>query len=84
MNNTGLLVANDISMKRIPALMYNLSRMGVSNTMVLCEDGRNLVNLFEKKDQHSGFDRVLLDAPCTGLGIVARDHSIKTKKVSLL
>ena len=50
MNNTGLLVANDISSKRIPALMYNLSRMGVSTAMVICEDGRNLVNLFKKKD----------------------------------
>lgn len=50
MNNTGLLIANDISLKRIPALKYNLSRMGVSNSMVICEDGRNLVNFFKKKD----------------------------------
>ena len=50
MNNTGLLVANDISLKRIPALKYNLSRMGVNNALVICEDGRNLKEVFKKNN----------------------------------
>ena len=45
--------------------------------MVVNYDGKELCEVF--KDQK--FDRVLLDAPCTGMGIIARDASIKMKKV---
>ena len=47
MNNTGRLVANDISAGRIPALQYNLYRMGVTNAMIIQNDGRNLPLLFK-------------------------------------
>lgn len=45
--------------------------MGITNCVVTNYDGRKLSNSF------SNFDKILLDAPCTGLGIVARDASIK-------
>jgi ribosomal RNA methyltransferase Nop2 len=71
MKNTGILVANDLKKERLKSLNANLHRLGVSNTVSVCRDGRKLPKMFAK------FDRVLLDAPCTGLGVIARDHSIK-------
>lgn len=59
-------------------MQYNLLRMGVTNALITQNDGRNLPLLFKNQ-----FDRVLLDAPCTGLGIIARDPGIKRKKVKL-
>jgi ribosomal RNA methyltransferase Nop2 len=76
MKNTGVLVANDLSKDRQKATIGNLHRLGVRNAVVTCFDGRELNKHFEK------FDRILLDAPCTGLGIIARDPSVKvTRKV---
>ena len=77
MGNTGQVVANDLKLDRLTALNYNLFRCGVTNALVVNYDGKVLPEVF--KDNL--FDRVLLDAPCTGFGIIARDHSIKQKKV---
>ncbi|KAH8067527.1 rRNA (cytosine-C5-)-methyltransferase [Aureococcus anophagefferens] len=53
------------------ATVANLHRLGVSNAVVCCHDGRAFPGVM------GGFDRVLLDAPCTGLGVISRDQSIK-------
>jgi 25S rRNA (cytosine2870-C5)-methyltransferase len=67
MKNTGCLVANDPKKERLKSLYANLHRLGVNNTVVVSYDGRKLPQIFHK------FDRVLLDAPCTGLGVIARE-----------
>ncbi len=74
MKNTGVLVANDIHKARLPSLVANLHRMGVRNSIVTHFDGRKLSKHFSK------FDRILLDAPCSGLGVISRDPSIKLNK----
>ena len=74
MKNTGILVANDLKKERLKSLNANLHRLGVSNAVVVCQDGRRLPKMFAK------FDRVLLDAPCSGLGVIARDPQIKVQK----
>ncbi|GMF09370.1 unnamed protein product [Phytophthora lilii] len=74
MKNTGTIIANDLKKQRLKATVANLHRLGVKNTSVSCYDGRKVPSLFK------GFDRVLLDAPCTGMGVIARDPSIKTQK----
>ncbi|CAH0515494.1 unnamed protein product [Peronospora belbahrii] len=74
MKNTGSIIANDLKKQRLKATVANLHRLGVKNTSVSCYDGRKVPSVFR------GFDRVLLDAPCTGMGVIARDPSIKTQK----
>ena len=71
MKNTGVLVANDLKKERLKSLNANLHRLGVTNTVVINHDGRKIPSLYSK------FDRCLLDAPCSGLGVIARDPSIK-------
>ena len=72
MKNTGLLMANDVSKSRSKAVVGNLHRLGVQNTIVCTYDGRTFPQVM------TGFDRVLLDAPCSGTGIISKDPSIKT------
>jgi len=74
MKNTGLLFANDININRIKALTANLQRMGVHNSVIINMDGINIAS------HVNHFDRVLLDAPCTGLGVVSKDASVKVKR----
>lgn len=71
MKNTGVLVANDLKKDRLKSLNANLHRLGVTNTVVSNYDGRKITSIFTK------FDRALLDAPCSGIGVISRDHSIK-------
>jgi len=74
MGSKGILVANDAKADRLPSLIANLTRMGVTCSIVSCLDGRKV------PDAMRGFDRILLDAPCTGLGIIARDPSVRASK----
>ena len=74
MRNTGLLYANDANRDRCKAVVGNLHRLGVTNTVVCSYDGRKLEKIMK------GFDRVMLDAPCSGTGVIAKDPSVKTKK----
>lgn len=73
MKGRGLLVANEINPKRARVLSRNLERMGVTNALVLNEDPRNLARRF------SGFfDRILVDAPCSGEGMFRREEAAVT------
>lgn len=74
MKNTGVIFANDISKERCRAISANCHRLGVMNTVICHKDGRTFPKTM------SGFDRVLLDAPCTGTGVVVKDPSVKTNK----
>ena len=74
MKNTGLLFANDANKARGKAVVGNLHRLGVTNAVVSSYDGRKLPSII--KD----FDRVLLDAPCSGTGVISKDPSAKTSK----
>ncbi|XP_017125257.1 25S rRNA (cytosine-C(5))-methyltransferase nop2 [Drosophila elegans] len=74
MKNTGVLFANDSNRDRIKAVVANFHRLGIVNAVVSCEDGTKFRNIM------TGFDRVLLDAPCTGTGVVSKDPSVKTTK----
>ncbi len=66
MANSGTIVANDVSRERIAALVGNLERLGVTNVIVTLRDGR-------AASFGTEFDRVLVDAPCTGEGVVRKN-----------
>ncbi|XP_003701148.2 28S rRNA (cytosine(4447)-C(5))-methyltransferase [Megachile rotundata] len=74
MKNTGVLFSNDVNAERIKAVVGNFHRLGIVNSVVCTYDGRKLPSVIK------GFDRVLLDAPCTGTGVVSKDPSVKTNK----
>lgn len=74
MNNTGTIFANEISMGRLKILASNLERCGVSNTIITKKDGAALSNKLKK--QNIEFDRILVDAPCSGEGTLR--SSLKT------
>lgn len=74
MKNTGVLFANDVNKDRIKAVVGNFHRLGVINSAICTHDGRKFPEILK------GFDRVLLDAPCTGTGVIAKDQSVKTSK----
>lgn len=74
MKNTGVLFANDLKAERLKSLSANIQRLGIKNCIVTNYDGRKFPTIMK------GFDRVLLDAPCTGLGVISRDPSIKAQK----
>jgi len=74
MKNTGVLFANDAHADRCKAVIANLHRMGVTNAVVSAMDGRKFTKVM------TGFDRVLVDAPCSGSGVVSKDEHVKTSK----
>lgn len=74
MKNTGVLVANDLKKERLKSLFFNIQRLGIKNTIITNYDGRKIVKAF------NSFDRVLLDAPCSGLGVISKDQSIKLNR----
>ena len=64
----GLLVANDVHQERARALLGNLERLGVVNAMVTQERPERLARAWS-----GWFDRVLLDAPCSGEGMFRKN-----------
>ncbi|GGJ20682.1 RsmB/NOP family class I SAM-dependent RNA methyltransferase [Paenibacillus hunanensis] len=65
----GLLVTNDLSADRIRALGKNLELSGVRNAIVLNETPDRIADRFE-----GFFDKILVDAPCSGEGMFRKDE----------
>ncbi|OAX43547.1 NOL1/NOP2/sun family putative RNA met [Rhizopogon vinicolor AM-OR11-026] len=74
LRNTGIVFANDANKARTKSLTANVHRLGCKNVIVCSYDGREFPKVM------GGFDRVLLDAPCSGTGVISKDSSVKVNK----
>jgi NOL1/NOP2/sun family putative RNA methylase len=68
LNGKGLLVANEIKTKRLNHLVVNVERWGAANVVVTNETPERLADHFG-----AWFDRVIVDAPCSGEGMFRKD-----------
>ena len=71
MDNMGMLVVNELEMDRIKALVFNLDKMNFLNYGVVNQRGEIL-----SKYYNSYFDKILVDAPCSGLGIIQKKNEV--------
>ena len=69
----GLLVSNEIHPKRAQILSQNIERLGIANALVLNEPPKNLLGRFD-----GWFDRILVDAPCSGEGMFRKEQAAVT------
>lgn len=72
MRGEGLLVANEIKTKRVGHLAQNVERWGAGNVVITNETPEALADHFG-----AFFDRVLLDAPCSGEGMFRKDMAAR-------
>jgi 16S rRNA (cytosine1407-C5)-methyltransferase len=71
MNNRGILISNEIQNDRVRMLVYNIERMNLVNTGIIHSKGELLSKIYSDY-----FDKVLVDAPCSGLGIVQKKGEV--------
>ncbi|MDI9541158.1 MAG: RsmB/NOP family class I SAM-dependent RNA methyltransferase [Bacillota bacterium] len=71
LNDTGIIIANDISASRCQGLVKNIELAGIKNCHVICED---LINIQDKLK--NSFDKILIDAPCSGEGMFRKDSTL--------
>ncbi len=63
MKNTGIILANDITGDRLASLGINVQRMGLKNIALMKSQGQHI---------RGQFDKILLDAPCSGTGTIMK------------
>jgi 16S rRNA (cytosine967-C5)-methyltransferase len=75
MRNTGRIVACDLSRSRLQLLSDNCNRLGVTNVQIVVEDAAKIGGRFK-----AAFDSALVDAPCSGLGVLRRRPDLRWRK----
>lgn len=77
MRSTGRLYAFDVSARRLARLKERMARAGLSNVHPVAIEGENDLRV---KRLAGKFDRVLVDAPCSGLGTLRRNPDLKWRQ----
>lgn len=72
MKNTGKILAIDIHPHRVELINKSLKHHNLTNVMTKCYDS----TILSTKIRHNYFDRILLDAPCSGFGVIRRKPDI--------
>ena len=73
MQGCGILVCNEINAKRAKILSGNIERLGIANALVLNEHPKRLAERFA-----GWFDKILVDAPCSGEGMFRKEAAAVT------
>ena len=76
MNDEGEVFAHDIHEHKLALIEANANRLGLTSIKAKSGDSRKLTELYEP----ASFDRILVDAPCSGLGVIRRKPEIKYNK----
>ena len=71
MNDKGLIVSNDLSFSRCGLLSNNLERLGIGNVVITNIDLSKIYLKYENT-----FDKIILDAPCSGSGMFRKDEAM--------
>ena len=71
MHNKGLIISNDISKQRAFAISENAERLGRGNLLIINNDFSRISNKFL-----SIFDKIILDAPCSGSGMFRKESKM--------
>ena len=72
MNDTGLIVSNDLSRNRCNAIIDNAERLGLGNIVVTNNDFAKIY-----KKYLNTFSRIILDAPCSGSGMFRKESKME-------
>lgn len=75
MKGKGVIVANDVSLGRIKPLVTNIQITGLINVVVTAADGRHFPRWVSNT-----FDKVLVDVPCSSLGVISKDWKVAKYK----
>ncbi|MFX1295342.1 MAG: RsmB/NOP family class I SAM-dependent RNA methyltransferase [Promethearchaeota archaeon] len=76
MNNQGVILALDLNRQRMKSLRSNISRCGVKNVIAIRMDAADLDELHIKN-----ISKILIDAPCSGSGLIPVDSKRKTSRI---
>ncbi|WP_339249619.1 16S rRNA (cytosine(967)-C(5))-methyltransferase RsmB [Sporosarcina sp. FSL W8-0480] len=76
MNNQGEVYAHDLHEHKLSLIESNANRLGIESIRLSSGDSRQLDSIYEP----ASFDRILVDAPCSGLGVIRRKPEIKYNK----
>ena len=72
LNDTGLIISNDLNKQRSHLIVNNLERLGLGNVIVTNNDFEKIYERYLNK-----FDVVILDAPCSGSGMFRKDIKMR-------
>jgi len=78
MRNKGLIIGIDRSLKKVEALNENMRRLGVKNAKAMCMDSRYAD--LELKDLRGKVDAVIVDPPCSAIGVRPKLYDSLTEK----
>lgn len=80
MNNKGRIDAYDLYEHKIPLIQSLMDRLEIDIVHIKCYDATKLLELYEVET----FDKILLDGPCSGLGVLSRKPEIKYHNSSIM
>ncbi len=72
MEETGVIISNDLSKDRTRALVDNVTRLGLKNVVVTNNDFKYIYQYYLNR-----FDKIILDAPCSGSGMFRKEDKMK-------